>query len=283
MDPANGLNMQTWYVDYEYLNTMGMDIKTGRNFSKDYGTDSTAVVINETTAKLLGHANPIGKFIYFAGDGTGGYVQKLQIIGVVKNFNFESLRQNVGPLCFRLGENTGSASFKVKTSEIKALVSQVETVWKKMAPGMPFSYRFLDDAFDNMYRTEQRMGKLALGFSILAVLVACMGLFGLATYAAEQRIKEIGIRKVLGAPVMGIVKMLSVDFVKLVIISALIAFPISWWAMDKWLTNFAYRIDVRWWVFVIAAAISIFIALATTSYQAIRAALMNPVKSLRTE
>ncbi|HSF45156.1 MAG TPA: FtsX-like permease family protein, partial [Chitinophagaceae bacterium] len=283
MDAANGLNMQTWNVDYDYLNTLGMEIKKGRNFSKDFGTDSTAVIINETTAKLLGYADPVGQFIYYAGDGNGGYVQKLQIIGVVNNFNYESLRQNVGPLCFRLGESTGSASFKVGTSDIKTLVSQVETVWKKMAPGMPFSYRFLDDAFDSMYRTEQRMGKLALGFSILAVLVACMGLFGLATYAAEQRVKEIGIRKVLGAPVMGIVEMLSVDFVKLVVISALIAFPLSWWAMDKWLTNFAYRIDISWWVFVVAAAISIFIAMATTSYQAVRAALMNPVKSLRTE
>jgi putative ABC transport system permease protein len=201
----------------------------------------------------------------------------------VKNFNYESLRQNVGPLCFRLGESTGAASFKVSTSNIKELVSSVEKVWKKMAPSMPFSYRFLDDAFDSMYRTEQRMGKLALAFSILAILVACMGLFGLATYAAEQRTKEIGIRKVLGAPVAGIVEMLSVDFIRLVIISALIAFPIAWWAMDKWLTNFAYRIDIKWWVFLVAAAISIFIALVTTSFQAIRAAMMNPVKSLRTE
>jgi putative ABC transport system permease protein len=152
-----------------------------------------------------------------------------------------------------------------------------------MAPGMPFSYRFLDDAFDNMYRAEQRMGKLALGFSILAIVVACMGLFGLATYAAEQRIKEIGIRKVLGASVSGIVNMLSVDFIKLILISAMIAFPIAWWAMHKWLMNFAYRIDISWWIFLVAAAIALFIALTTISYQAIRAALMNPVKSLRTE
>jgi putative ABC transport system permease protein len=134
-----------------------------------------------------------------------------------------------------------------------------------------------------MYRAEQRMGKLALGFSILAIVVACMGLFGLATYAAEQRIKEIGIRKVLGASVSGIVEMLSVDFIKLVLVSALIAFPISWWAMNKWLMNFAYRIDISWWIFLVAAVIALFIALTTISYQAIRAALMNPVKSLRTE
>jgi putative ABC transport system permease protein len=210
-------------------------------------------------------------------------VVPLKIIGVVKNFNFESLHHNVGPLCFRLGKSTGIASFKVSTSNIKELVTKVESTWKKMAPGMPFSYRFLDDAFDNMYRAEQRMGKLALGFSILAIVVACMGLFGLATYAAEQRIKEIGIRKVLGASVSGIVNMLSVDFIKLILISAMIAFPIAWWAMHKWLMNFAYRIDISWWIFLVAAAIALFIALTTISYQAIRAALMNPVKSLRTE
>jgi putative ABC transport system permease protein len=283
MDPANGLNMQTWYIDHDYLKTMGMEMLTGRSFSKEFGTDSTAVIINETTARLLGYQNPIGKSIYFAGDGIDGKVLSLTIIGVVKNFNYESLRQNVGPLCFRLEESTGSASFKVNATNIKDLVGGVESVWKKMAPGMPFSYRFLDDAFDGMYRAEQRMGKLALGFSILAILVACMGLFGLATYAAEQRIKEIGIRKVLGASVTGIVEMLSVDFFKLVLVSALIAFPISWWAMNKWLTNFAFRIDISWWIFLVAAAIALFIALSTISFQAIRAAMMNPVKSLRTE
>jgi len=283
MDPASGLNMQTWEIDHDYLKTLGMELVRGRNFSKEFGTDSSAIIINETTAKILGYPDPIGKNIYYSTDGSGGSVAPLQIIGVVKNFNFESLHHNVGPLCFRLGKSTGIASFKVSTKNVRELVTKVEATWKKMAPGMPFSYRFLDDAFDNMYRAEQRMGKLALGFSILAIVVACMGLFGLATYAAEQRIKEIGIRKVLGASVSGIVEMLSVDFIKLVLVSALIAFPIAWWAMDKWLTNFAYRIDIKWWVFLVAAAISIFIALVTTSFQAIRAALMNPVKSLRTE
>lgn len=283
MDAASGLNMQTWEIDHDYLKTLGMELVKGRNFSKEFGTDSNAVIINETTAKILGYPDPIGKNIYYSGDGSGGSIVPLQIIGVVRNFNFESLHHNVGPLCFRLGKSTGIASFKVNTTNIKDLVTKVETTWKSMAPGMPFSYRFLDDAFNNMYRAEQRMGKLALGFSILAIVVACMGLFGLATYAAEQRVKEIGIRKVLGASVSGIVEMLSVDFIKLVLVSALIAFPISWWAMTKWLTNFAYRIDLSWWIFLVAAVIAIFIALTTISYQAIRAALMNPVRSLRTE
>jgi putative ABC transport system permease protein len=283
LDPASGLNMQTWEIDHDYLKTLGMELVAGRNFSKEFGTDSNAVIINETTAKILGFPNVIGANIYYSGDGSGSNVVALKIIGVVKNFHFESLHHNVGPLCFRLGKSTGIASFKVNTGNIKDLVAKVESTWKKMAPGMPFSYRFLDEAFDNMYRVEQRMGKLALAFSILAIVVACMGLFGLATYAAEQRIKEIGIRKVLGATVSGIVEMLSLDFMKLVLVSAVIAFPLSWWAMNKWLTNFAYRIDISWWIFLVAAAIALFIALSTISYQAIRAALMNPVKSLRTE
>jgi putative ABC transport system permease protein len=281
LDDKNGLNMQTWRIDEDYLKTLGMEIIKGRNFSREFGTDSTAVIINETTEKLLGYTDPIGKSIY-ATDGVGG-MTPYRIIGVVRNFNFESLRHTVGPLCFRLGKSTGSAAFKVQTKDIKSLVASVESVWKKMAPGMPFSYRFLDDAFDSMYRAEQRMGKLAVAFSVLAILVACMGLFGLATYAAEQRTKEIGIRKVLGASVSGIVEMLSRDFIKLVLISSLIAFPLSWWAMHSWLNDFVYRTDLSWWIFLAAAGIALFIALVTTSFQAIRAALMNPVRSLRTE
>jgi len=152
-----------------------------------------------------------------------------------------------------------------------------------MAPGMPFSYQFLDDAFANMYRAEQKIGKLGLSFAILAILIACLGLFGLATYMSEQRTKEIGVRKVLGASVSDIVAMLSKDFAKLVLIGAVIAFPIAWFAMNKWLQDFAYRINIGWWIFLVAAAITLFIALCTVIFQAIKAALANPVQSLRTE
>jgi putative ABC transport system permease protein len=189
----------------------------------------------------------------------------------------------VGPLCFLLGRSTGFAIFKISTTDVKSLLAKVESTWKKMAPGMPFSYRFLDDAFDQMYRTEQRTGKLAMAFALLAIIIACLGLFGLATYAAEQRIKEIGIRKVLGASVNNIVEMLSRDFIKLVLISSIIAFPIAGWAMYSWLQDFAYRITIPWWAFLLAGAIALFIALATISFQAVRAAVANPVKSLRTE
>lgn len=152
-----------------------------------------------------------------------------------------------------------------------------------MAPGMPFSYRFLDEAFDNMYRNEQRIGQLGLSLSMIAILVACLGLFGLATYIAEQRTKEIGIRKVLGASVTGVIKMLSMDFLKLVSIAFVVAVPIAWYAMNSWLQEFAYRIELEWWVFALAGLIVLLIALITVSSQAIKAALMNPVKSLRTE
>ncbi|MGL6269518.1 MAG: ABC transporter permease, partial [Chitinophagaceae bacterium] len=228
-----------------------------------------------------GYEDPIGKNLYTFEDVNNPVV--LKIIGVAKNFHFESLRQGVGPLCFKLEQSIGSGIFKVKTTDIKGLVAGVESTWKKMAPGMPFSYRFLDDAFDSMYRAEQRMGKLAMAFAILAIIVASMGLFGLATYASEQRVKEIGIRKVLGASVANITEMLSRDFLKLILIASLIAFPIAWFAMHKWLQNFAFRIDIQWWVFVVAALLAILIALITISFQAIKAAVANPVKSLRTE
>ncbi len=281
MDSKTGLNMQTWDVDEEYLKTLGMELVRGRNFSKEFTTDSSATMINETTATLLGYDDPIGKILYFSDDNR--QLKPLTIIGVVKNFHFESLRQEVGPLCFRLRRSTGSAIFRINTTDVKSLVAKVESTWKKMAPGMPFSYRFLDEAFDQMYRTEQRTGKLAMAFAILAILIACMGLFGLATYAAEQRIKEIGIRKVLGASVNNIVEMLSRDFLILVLVSSIIAFPLAWWAMHSWLQDFAYRIAIPWWVFLLAGVIALLIALATISFQAIRAAVSNPVKALRSE
>ena len=282
MDSKNGFNMQNWTIDYDYIPTMGISLLKGRNFSRDYGADSTAVIINETTAKILGYADPIGKQIYSSSDGAA-FTKTYTIIGVAKNFNFESLHQSVGPLSFFLGRSTGLISFKVKTANITALVNKIEAKWKSMAPGMPFSYRFLDDSFFEMYKDEQRVGKIALIFSILAILIACLGLFGLATFIAEQRTKEIGIRKVLGASVRGIVQLLSKDFVRLVLISFVIAAPFAWWAMNTWLQDFAYRVEISWWIFVVAGSIAIFIALATISFQAIRAAITNPMKNLRTE
>ncbi|MEX6685961.1 ABC transporter permease [Danxiaibacter flavus] len=282
MDVHNGFNMQVWDVDYDYLETMGMDVVKGRNFSRDFGSDSSGMLINEATAKILGMDNPVGKKLYTMNLDSQ---QKISytILGVVRNFNYESLRQTVGPLCFKLQRSYGLASFRVNAGNISSLIPTIENKWKSMAPGMPFSYRFLDDSFDEMYRAEQRAGKIALIFSTLAIFIACLGLFGLVTFIAEQRTKEIGIRKVLGASVNGIVQLLSKDFMKLVAIAFIIAAPVSWFFMNKWLQNFAYRTDITWWIFALAAVLALFIALATISFQAIKAALNNPVKSLRTE
>jgi putative ABC transport system permease protein len=283
MDTKNGIDMQTWRIDYDYIKTMGMEIVKGRNFSKDYGADSNAILITETTAKLLGYEDPLGKNIYAPGNNPGDPSIAFPIIGVVKDFHFESMRQKLGPLCMRLAKSTGLASFKVTAASAKNLIPLIENKWKAMAPGMPFSYRFMSDSFDEMYRSEQRAGTIAIVFAILAILIACLGLFGLVTYMAEQRTKEVGIRKVLGASVSNVVAMLSKDFLFLVLIAAVVAFPLAWWAMNKWLQDFEYRISISAWVFVAAGLSALFIALITVSFQAIKAAIANPVKSLRTE
>jgi putative ABC transport system permease protein len=284
MDTKNLIDMQAWTVDYDYIQTMGMEIVKGRNFSKDFGADSSARLITETTAKLLGYSDPIGKKLYIP-SGTPGEnsTVPLEIIGVVKDFHFESLRQNIGPLCMGLGNSTGLASFKIAAASAPDLIKQIEGKWRELAPGLPFSYRFLSDSFDEMYRSEQRAGSIAIVFAILAVLIACLGLFGLVTFMAEQRTKEIGVRKVLGASVTNVVALLSKDFLLLVLIACVFAFPFAWWAMHKWLQDFAYRINISWWVFLIAGIVAFAIALVTVSLQAFKAAIANPVKSLRTE
>ena len=282
MNEKNGFNMQNWSIDYNYIPTLGMEIIKGRNFSSEFGSDSSGMIINESTAKVIGFNDPVGKKIYTT-NGPGQGPVSYTIIGVVKNFNYESLRKNVGPLCFLLGNNRWATAYRVATTDITGLVKNIESKYKEMAPGMPFSYQFLDESFDNMYREEQRVGKVALTFSLLAVLIACLGLFGLATYMAEQRTKEIGVRKVLGASVPNIISMLSKDFLRLVLISIVFAVPVAWWGMNKWLEDFAYRISINWWIFIVAGAVALLIALATVSFQAIKAALANPVKSLRTE
>jgi putative ABC transport system permease protein len=205
------------------------------------------------------------------------------IIGVIKDFHYESLHQKLGPLNLRLGDFASLASFKIDAADSRSLISQIEKAWKSMAPGMPFSYRFMSDSYNDMYRSEQRAGTIALVFSSLAILIACLGLFGLATYMAEQRTKEIGIRKVLGASVSNVAAMLSKDFLLLVAIAAVPAFPLAWWAMNKWLQDFAYRVSISPWVFAAAGIAALLIALLTVSFQAIKAAVANPVKSLRTE
>ena len=284
IDQNNAVSMQAWGVDHDYVKTLGMTMAQGRGFSRDFGSDSSGIILNETAAKLFGGGNLIGKrVLQFTNPQEKTSIKTYTVIGVVKNFHFESLRHNIGALAMVLDANSGAASFRLSSTDIPALVSQVETKWKQVAPGQPFSYAFLEDSFDAMYRAEQRIGTIALTFAVLAILIACLGLFGLAAYMAEQRTKEIGVRKVLGASVFSIVGLLSKDFLKLVLIAIVVASPIAWWAMNQWLKDFAYKIEIEWWYFALAGLLAVGIALLTVSFQSIKAALMNPVKSLRSE
>ncbi|MFB6457811.1 ABC transporter permease [Chitinophaga sp. Hz27] len=280
-DPKTAVSMQNWFVDDQYIPVLGMQMKSGRNFSKDFATDSTAVIINEAAARLLGLKDPINTQIYGLEGMQNTNLAGYHIIGIVKDFNFNSLRQEVTPVALFLQEDRGSLALRIHSNDIPKLLSAVEKKWQSFMPGQPFTYSFMDDDFNKIYQAENRMGAISLTFSVLAVFIACLGLFGLAAYAAEQRTREIGIRKVLGATVTNIVHLLSKDFMKLVMIALLIAFPVGWWAMHRWLQDFAYRTDIGWQVFVGTAVLSVLIALCTVSYQAIRAALANPVKSLK--
>jgi putative ABC transport system permease protein len=277
--------MQTWDVDDQYIPTLGMELVAGRNFSQQFPTDSAGIIINEAAAKMYGFTDPIGKNLYYIRDiNNAKNVSTLHILGIVKDFNFNSLREQVGPLALMLSEHQGNVALRINANNnIPHLITQLEKKYKALAPGAPFNYTFMDEDFTNQYLTEQRMGAIAISFSSLAILIACLGLFGLAAYAAEQRTKEIGIRKVLGATVSNITAMLSKDFLKLVIVAAVIAFPLAWWVMNSWLQDFAYRTHISWWVFIMAGLVAALIAVVTVSFQTIRAALMNPVKSLRTE
>ena len=281
MDSKSGFTMQQWTVDYDYFKTIGIQLLKGRFFSRDYGTDSTAVIINETAAKQLGHKNPIGKKVFVLSRNSipRGY----KIIGVVKNFNYESLRHNISSLCFMLGKSTGLVSFKIKAASIPYILKEAKEKWKSMAAVMPFSCRFMDDSFNQLYKTERRTGYTALAFSALAILVACLGLFGLAAFLAEQKTKEIGVRKVLGASVSSILILLSGEYLKWILMANVIAWPLAYYFMSKWLQNFAFRTNISVWVFIAAGSIAVIIALATVSIQAVKAAVANPVKSLRYE
>jgi len=275
------ININMYDVDYDFVKTYGMKIIAGRDFSTSFGTDTTkAIVINEATSKALGFSSPaqaVGKkFSQWGRDG--------QIVGVVKDFHYRSLQENVEPLNFRVNPgNTWAFTLKISAANVPATIAAVQNKWKTLIPQRPFDYSFVDQSFDKQYSTEDRFGTLFLYFSVLAIFISCLGLLGLASYSTLQRTREIGIRKVMGASIFGIVNMLSKEFLLLVIIAAVIAFPLSWYGMHTWLQDFAYKINIGWWVFAIAGMLSVMIAITTVSFQAIRAALANPVKSLRSE
>ncbi|WP_158826237.1 ABC transporter permease [Mucilaginibacter lacusdianchii] len=281
-DPKQSLFPQVWSVDEDYVSTLGMKIIAGRNFSNRMSMDSSGVILNQTAVKFLGLINPINKTIYRSSGGVNPTFKPYRILGVVKDFNFNSLRENISPVIMQLSENSGSLSIRINTANLPALLTNIQQKWKSLSSAQ-FEYAFMDAEFDKLYRTEQQVGKIFLTFTILAITIACLGLFGLAAYAAEQRTKEIGIRKVLGAEVSVIVALLSKDFIKLVVIAIVLATPLAWWAMHQWLQEFAYRINISWWVYALSGCTAIFIASITVSFQSVKAAMANPIKSLRSE
>ena len=250
----------------------------GRDFSKDYPTEKDGFLINEIAARDMNYKDPVGKYITV--NGRHG-----QVIGVIKNFNFRSLHETIRPMVVDFNDSLDYGSILVRTAAGKSrqVIASVEKLCKELNPEFPFTFSFVDEEYNKLYNSEQVVSRLSDAFAFLAILISCLGLLGLVMFTAEQRTKEIGIRKVLGASVANIVRLMSSDFLKLVVVAIIIASPIAWWAMHAWLSNYAYKIDITWWIFVAAGGLIVLIALATISFQSIKAAMANPVKSLRTE
>jgi len=278
-------------ISGDYLDALGIQLKEGRSFSAKFPTDVLntradnqsnkmigSVILNETAVKELGLQEPVvGKNIFWGQN-------YLRIVGLVKDFHFTSFHDHIKPFAFLDNPSRmGNYTIKLSTENIKRTLTQLQAVWNKFSPERPFEYIFLDDTYGKLFRTEIHFQQAFTGLVILLILIACLGLFGLVTFAAQQRTKEIGIRKVLGASVNEIVRLLSTDFLKLVLMAFIIATPIAWFFMNKWLQNYAYRIKIGWWIFIVAGVLAMLIALVTISFQAIKAAVANPVKSLRTE
>jgi len=266
-------------VSPQFVRTMGMKLVSGRDFYTNSSLDSNSVIINEAMAKQMGKQGRVGGILRDVGK------KEYEIAGIVKDFLYNDMYAVSTPLVlYNKITGTNVLSIRIKSNvNLSEALAKIGTIMKVNNPAYPFEYKFMDDDFDQLFKTEALTGKLAGVFASLAVLISCLGLFGLAAYTAERRIKEIGIRKVLGASVAGLTGLLSKDFLKLVGISCLIAFPIAWWALSKWLQNYQYRITVNWMVFAAAGILAMLIALATVSFQAIKAALSNPVDSLRNE
>ncbi len=265
-------------VGYDFVQTMKLKVADGRDFSKDFHTDSNTYIINETAARKMRYAHPIGRTLTMND-------RKGIIIGVLKDFHFRSLHEHIQPLIMQVEERYGNGLILIRTQpgKTKEALASLEKLCKELNPQFPISYSFSDEEYLKLYRNEQIVSKLSNAFAFLAIFISCLGLLGLVMFTAEQRTKEIGIRKVLGATASSIVQLMSVDFIKLVFIAIIIAIPIAWCAMSVWLNDFAYKITISWWMFALAGGIAVFIAVFTISFQAIKAAVANPVKSLRTE
>ena len=277
-DPNLTVSFADGVVGYDFVKTMKLQLKEGRDFSKEFGTDSVGFILNETAVNKIGLNDPIGETVTW-GNHPG------KVIGVLKDFHFSSMHQSIEPLILRLDENWswGTILVRMKAGKTKEVLAGLEKLCAAMNPKFPFTYQFSDSEFSKLYKSEAIVSRLSNYFAFLAIFISCLGLFGLATFTAVQRTKEIGVRKVLGASVLQIIAMLSGSFVKLIVIAMLIAFPLAWYFMNKWLENFAYKVHLGWIIFFIAGTVAVLIALLTVSYQAIKAAIANPVKSLRTE
>ena len=265
-------------VGYDFVKTMSLKLKEGRDFSKEFGTDSASYLINEAALNKIGYVNPVGKIVEW-GNRPG------KIIGVLQNFHFNSMHQAIDPLIIRLDENWNWGTILVRThgSKTKQVLASLEKLCKELNPKFPFTYSFSDDAYARLYKNEQVVSKLSSYFAFLAIFISCLGLFGLATFAVDQRTKEIGVRKVLGATVPRIISLLTANFLKPVAIAILIAMPVSHYLMGHWLEGFVYKTSIEWWMFASAGLLAVIIAMLTVSFQAVKAAIANPVKSLRTE
>lgn len=272
-----------FHVDEAYIPTMGMQLLSGRNFDPAMPTDTFGIILNETAVTALGWTNTSapGQTIIRQNSDRGNN-KPFHVIGVVKNFHFKSLHEAISPLYMSLNPE-GGLIFKIQTTDMPGLLAAMKERWNSFQPEEPFTYNFMDDLYNNTYATEQKTGTVLNIFAVLTIFVGCLGLFGLATYTAENRTKEIGIRKVLGASVTQVTQMLSKEFVRLVLVASVIAIPVSWFVMNKWLQSFAYRISIAWWVFAVAGILALMIAVFTVCFQAIKAALANPARSLRAE
>lgn len=279
--PGEKWKFNTEFADLDFVKTLGLTIIAGRDLSPAFPTDSVnAMLINRAAATTLGYTpqQAVGKWIRNTGDSV-----RRTIVGVVEDYHYTSLKDAIAPLIISTQKDRRLALIKLQTTNMQATIARIGKLYAGLAPNFPFEYDFLDERFDQLYKAENRQETLLSAFSLIAICIACLGLFGLASYTAVKRTKEIGVRKVLGSSVQGIVLLLSKDLLKPVLLGALIAIPAGYYAMQKWLQVFAYRTDLHWWLFLLAAVIAVSIALITVSVQAIKAALVNPVKSLRTE
>jgi putative ABC transport system permease protein len=271
-------------IDNDYFETLGLKLIAGRGFSREFTADSASIILNEVAIKSLGYnvQSAVGKNVYFDFQGTHN---TMRIIGIVRNFNFEGLYNAIKPFAFNkvLGNRYSYLIANLKTNDYKTILKETGQSWNQINPGIPFVYSFMDKDFQKNYEKDQRISGMVGYFTLIAILIACLGLFGLSAFAAEQRIKEIGVRKVLGASVVSIVALLSKDFIRIVFIAICVAVPLGWYILNKWLAGFEYRIHINWWMITLTCLLAIFIALFTVSFQAIKAAVANQVKNLRSE